>query len=83
MLGFQKTLGKLPNITGPSSSFKGHGNDPNFPRFLHKSLWPRSLTLHFGFEFAEIFVFEKRLPVSVRRGVDKIAYRYNYFQTFK
>ena len=36
----------------------------------------------FGFEFAEIFV-EKRLPVSVSRGVDKIAYRYKYFQTFK
>ncbi len=28
----------------------------------------------FGFEFAEIFVFEKRLPVSVSRGVNKIAY---------
>jgi hypothetical protein len=27
----------------------------------------------FGFEFAEIFVFEKRLPVSVSRGVDNIA----------
>ncbi len=37
----------------------------------------------FGSEFAEIFVFEKQLPVSVSRGVDKIAYRYNYFQTFK
>ncbi len=37
----------------------------------------------FGFEFAEIFVLEKRLPVSVRRGVEKIAYRYKYFQTFK
>ncbi len=37
----------------------------------------------FGFEFAEIFLFEKRFPVSVSRGVDKIAYRYNYFQTFK
>ncbi len=37
----------------------------------------------FGFEFAEIFVFEKRLPVSMSLGVDKIAYRYNYFQTFK
>ncbi len=37
----------------------------------------------FGFEFAEIFVFEKWLPVSVSRGVDKIAYRYKYFQTFK
>jgi hypothetical protein len=38
---------------------------------------------NFDFEFAEIFVFEKRLPVSVSRGVDKITYRYNYFQTFK
>jgi len=26
---------------------KGHGNEPNFPRFLHKSVWHRSLTLHF------------------------------------
>ncbi len=49
---------------------KGHGNEPNFPRFLHKSLWPRSLTVlyissrfDFGFEFAEIFVFEKRLQI--------------------
>ena len=24
-----------------------HGNEPNFPRFLNKSLWPRSLTLCF------------------------------------
>jgi hypothetical protein len=37
----------------------------------------------FGFKFAEIFVFEKQLPVSVSRGVNRIAYRYNYFQTFK
>ncbi len=37
---------------------------------------------NFGFEFPEIFVFEKRLPVSVSRGVDKIAYRYNYFQNY-
>jgi len=37
----------------------------------------------FGFDIATILVFEKRLPVSVSRGVDKIAYRYNYFQTFK
>ena len=67
---------------------KGHGNEPNFPRFLHKSLWPRSFTLYFGrsdfgFEFAEIFVFEKRLPVSVSRGVDKIAWSIYFFQTFK
>jgi hypothetical protein len=26
---------------------KKHGNEPNFPRFLHKSLWPWSLILHF------------------------------------
>ncbi len=37
----------------------------------------------FGFEFAEIFVFEKRLPVSVSRGVDKIAWSIHFFQTFK
>jgi hypothetical protein len=37
----------------------------------------------FGFEFAEIFVIEKRLPDSPSQGVDKNAYRYNYFQTFK
>ncbi len=37
----------------------------------------------FGFEFGEIFVFEKRLPVSVSQEVEKIAYRYKYFQTFK
>ncbi len=37
----------------------------------------------FGFEFAEIFVIEKRLPDSPSWEVDKIAYRYNIFQTFK
>jgi hypothetical protein len=37
----------------------------------------------FNFEFAEIFVIEKRLPDSASRGVDKIPYRYNVFQTFK
>ncbi len=36
-----------------------------------------------GFVFAEIFVFEKQLPDSPSRGVDKNAYRYNFFQTFK
>jgi hypothetical protein len=34
----------------------------------------------FGFEFAEIFVFEKRLPVSVSRGVDKIAWSIHFFK---
>ncbi len=33
----------------------------------------------FDFEFAEIFVIEKRLPDSV----DKNAYRYKCFQTFE
>jgi hypothetical protein len=37
----------------------------------------------FGFEFAEIFVIEKRLPDSPSWGVNKIAYEYNFFQTFK
>jgi hypothetical protein len=35
----------------------------------------------FGFEFAEIFIIEKRLPDSPSQGVDKIAYRYNFFQS--
>jgi hypothetical protein len=37
----------------------------------------------FGFELVEIFLIKKRLPDSRSRGVDKIAYRYNFFQTFK
>ncbi len=37
----------------------------------------------FGFEFAEIYVFEKLLPVLVSRGVDKIAWSIHFFQTFK
>ncbi len=37
----------------------------------------------FGFEFAKIFIFEKRLPVSVSRRVDKIAWSNHFFQTFK
>ncbi len=34
----------------------------------------------FGFEFAEIFVINKRLPDPPSWGVDKIAQRYNVFQ---
>jgi hypothetical protein len=34
----------------------------------------------FDFEFAEIFLIEKRLPDSASRGVDKNAYRYKFFQ---
>jgi hypothetical protein len=37
----------------------------------------------FGFDFGEILAIEKQLPNSPRQGVDKNAYRYNFFQTFK
>ncbi len=36
-----------------------------------------------GFEFADIFVIEKRLPDSPIWGADKIDYRYNFFKPFK
>jgi hypothetical protein len=61
---------------------KGHGNEADFLGFLQKLVPHESLTLpfkrsDFGFEFAEIFVFEKRLPVSVIRGVgDSPNHRY-------
>jgi hypothetical protein len=55
---------------------KGHGNEADFLGFLQKLGPQRSLTLWyllsrsaFGFEFAEIFVIEKRLPDSPSRGV--------------
>ncbi len=32
-------------------SLKGHGNEADFPRFLHKSVLHRSLTLHEPFRF--------------------------------
>ncbi len=38
---------------------------------------------YFGFKFVEIFVTEKQVPESPSWGVNKIAYRYNFFQTFK
>jgi hypothetical protein len=65
---------------------KGHDNEADFLGFLHKWVRHRYLTLHFepfrcDFEFAEIF--EKRLPDSPSRGVDKNAYRYKCFQTFE
>jgi hypothetical protein len=55
---------------------------------MQKPVWHRSFILlssrsDFGFEFAEIFVIDKGLPISPSRGVDKIAYRYNFFQAFK
>jgi hypothetical protein len=81
-----KEVRAFPNIFDDElSSLKGHGNEPVFPMFLHKSLWPRSLTLHFkpsdfGLEFSEIFVFENRLPASVSRGVNKIAWSIHFFK---
>jgi hypothetical protein len=51
--------------------------------FLMSPLHYLSSHSDFGFEFAEIFIIEKRLPDSLSRGVDKIAYRYNFFQMFK
>ncbi len=35
----------------------------------------------FCFEF--VFVFKKRLPVSVSQGVDEIAWSIHFFQAFK
>ncbi len=48
---------------------KGHGNEADLLGFLQKLVPHRSLTLpfDFGFEFAEIFIFEKRLPDSTSR----------------
>ncbi len=67
---------------------KGHGKEPNFPRFLHKSLWPRSLTLHF-----EPFRFWLRIrgDVRIRKTTPRIGesgsrqdcLEYPFFQTFK
>jgi hypothetical protein len=66
---------------------KGQGNEAEFLGFLQKSVPHESLTLHFEpfrfrLEFVEIFVIQKRLPDTPSRGVDKITYRYNFFQTF-
>jgi hypothetical protein len=53
-----------------SSRFKGHGNETDFPRFLHKSVRHKvpytTFRADFGFEFAEIFVIQKRLLDSPR-----------------
>jgi hypothetical protein len=52
------------------SCLKGHGNEADFLGFLHKLNPHRSLTLPF-----EPFRFWLRI-----RGVDKTAYRYNFFK---
>jgi hypothetical protein len=42
---------------------KGYGNEADFPRFLHKSVWHLSLTLHF-----EPFRFWLRIREDIRNG---------------
>jgi hypothetical protein len=49
-------------------------------RFLMSPLQYLSSCSDFAFEFAEIFLIENRLPDLPSRGVDKIAYRYNFFK---
>ncbi len=68
-----------------SFCLKGHGNEADFLGFLQKSVRHRFLTLNF-----EPFRFGLRIRGDIRnrkttprRGVDKNAYRYNFFQTFK
>ncbi len=66
---FSKPLGSHCSLP-----LKGHGNEADFLGFLQKLVPHRSLTLpfkpfQFGFEFAEIFVIEKRLPDSPSRRV--------------
>jgi hypothetical protein len=46
-----------------NADLKGHGNELSFPSFLHKSLWPRSLTLYF-----EPFRFWLRIRGDIRIG---------------
>jgi hypothetical protein len=48
--------------------------------FLMSPLHYISSHSDFCFEFAEIFVIEKQLPDLPSRGVNKIAYRYNFFK---
>ena len=48
--------------------------------FLIDPLHYLSSRSDFGFEFPEIFVFENRLPASVSRGVDTIAWIIYFFK---
>jgi hypothetical protein len=64
---------------------KGQGKEANFLEFLHKldphrPLHCLSSRSDFSFQFVEIFVIEERLHNSASQGVDKIAYRYNFFK---
>ncbi len=78
---------------GMGKPLKGHGNEADFlgffiNRFGIGLLHYVSNRSDFGLEFAEIFIIEKRLPspsqgVEASREVNKNAYTYNFFQTFK
>jgi hypothetical protein len=52
-----------PNIHNRTEAchIKGHGNEADFPRFLHESVWRWSLTLHF-----EPFWFWLRIHEDIR-----------------
>jgi hypothetical protein len=54
----------------------GHGNEADFLGFLHKSVPYESLSScsNSAFEFAEIFIIEKRLPDS-----SSIIYHLSFF----
>ncbi len=49
-------------------------------RFGLGALHYLSSSSNFGFELSEIFVFKNRLPASVSRGVDKIAWSIHFFK---
>jgi hypothetical protein len=62
-----------PKPLATTGTFKGHGNEADFlgfcrNLFLIDPLHYLSSRSDFGFEFAEIFVIEKRLPDSASRG---------------
>jgi hypothetical protein len=66
----------------------GHGNEADFWGFciIRFGIGPLHYVLRSsdsGLEFAEIFLIEKTTPRLAESGVSKVAYRYNFFQTFK
>ncbi len=91
-LFFKKILGPWQKIKGlghqMNNFFNGHGNEPVFSMFLHKSLWPRSLTLPFKQFWFWLRILgdiriRKSTPHIGESGSDKIAWSIHFFQTFK
>ncbi len=64
---------------------KGHGNEPVFSMFLHKSLWPRSLTLPFKpFRFwLRILGYIRIRKSTLRIGVGESFFEYEYLREFE